>query len=184
VVGERSREFVGGLRAARPERLEHANRRRPQLTHGVGQLGQGGLVGAVEVVARQHGPGALGHPDPAGPARAAAGAGEHQGRRVAAGWELAADGLDRQRGQGHRADAGVALGAWLEAAPEPAGLVTGVDDLEDGQGAVEVDPAAAQTGQLPEPQAGAEEAEHVVPPEHRRACRPCHLRAIWSGHQR
>jgi hypothetical protein len=43
---------------------------------------------------------------------------------------MAADGLDYQPGEGHRADAGVALGAWLEAAAEPAGLITGETDLE------------------------------------------------------
>ena len=149
------------------ERLEHAGGGRPQLAGGVGQLGQGGLVGAVEVVARQHGPGALWHPGPAGAAGAAAGAGEDQGRWVAAGWQLAADGLDHQRGQGDLADAGVALGPGLEAAAEPAGLIAGVDDLEDGQGPVQVDAAAAQPGQLPEPQPGAEQAQHVVPPEQR-----------------
>jgi hypothetical protein len=50
VLGECGSELVGGLPAASSERLEHAGRRRPQLTGGVGQLGQRGLVGAVEVV--------------------------------------------------------------------------------------------------------------------------------------
>jgi hypothetical protein len=68
---------------------------------------------------------------------------------------------------GELADAGVALGSRLEAAAEPAGLVAGVDDLEDGQGAVQVDAAATQPGQFPEPQPGAEQAQHVVPPEQR-----------------
>ena len=66
MVGECGGELVGGLRAASSERLKHAGGGRPQLARGVGQLGQGGLVGAVEVVARQHGPGALWHPGPAG----------------------------------------------------------------------------------------------------------------------
>jgi hypothetical protein len=52
-------------------------------------------------------------------------------------------------GQGELADAGVALGPRLEAAAEPAGLITGVDDLEDGQGTIQVDATAAQPGQLP-----------------------------------
>jgi hypothetical protein len=52
------------------------------------------------------------------------------------------DGLDHQGGQGDFADAGVALGPRLEAAAEPAGLIAGVDDLEDRQGPVEVDAAA------------------------------------------
>jgi hypothetical protein len=49
VVGERCSELVGGLRAASSERLEHAGRGGPQLARGVGQLGQRGLVGTVEV---------------------------------------------------------------------------------------------------------------------------------------
>jgi hypothetical protein len=98
---------------------------------------------------------------------AAAGAKEDQGRRVATGWQLPADGLHHQRGQGNLADAGVALGTGLEAAAEPAGVIAGVNDLEHGQGAVQVDAAAAQSGQLPEPQSGAEQAQHVVPPEQR-----------------
>jgi hypothetical protein len=69
--------------------------------------------------------------------------------------------------KGKLADAGVALGPGLEAAAEPAGLIAGVDDLEHGQGPVEEDAAAAQPGQLPEPPAGAEQAQHVVPPEQR-----------------
>jgi hypothetical protein len=70
-------------------------------------------------------------------------------------------------GRGELADAGVALGPGLEAAAEPTGLIPGVDDLQHRQAPVEVDAAAAQPGQLPEPQPGAEEAEHVVPPEQR-----------------
>jgi hypothetical protein len=53
------------------------------------------------------------------------------------------DRLDHHGGQGHLADAGVALGAGLEAAAEPAGLVAGGTDLQDGHGPVEVDAAAA-----------------------------------------
>jgi hypothetical protein len=56
---------------------------------------------------------------------------------------LAADRLDDQRREGHRADAGVALGAWLEAAAEPAGLVAGGADLEHRDGAIEMDPTPA-----------------------------------------
>jgi hypothetical protein len=78
---------------------------------------------------------------------------------------LPADGLNHQRGQRQLPDAGVALGAWLEAAAElAAGLVAHLDDLEDGHRPVEVDPAAAQAGQLAEPQAGAQEDEDVIPP--------------------
>jgi hypothetical protein len=121
----------------------------------------------VQVVARQHSSGAAGHARPAALARAATGAGEHQVIGIAAWGELAADRLDHQRGQRYRADAGVALGAWLEATAEPAGLIAGGADLEHRQGSVEVDPAPAQPGQLAKAQAGAEQREHVVPPEQR-----------------
>jgi hypothetical protein len=94
VLGECGGELVGSLRAASSERLEDAGGGRPQLARGVGQLGQRGLVGAVEVVARQHSPDALWHPGPTGPSGAAARAGEDQGRRVAAVGQLAVDGLD------------------------------------------------------------------------------------------
>jgi hypothetical protein len=54
--------------------------------------------------------------------------------------------------RGSSPDAGVALGAGLEAATElAAGLVAHLDDLEDGHRPIEMDPAAAQPGQLPEP---------------------------------
>jgi hypothetical protein len=57
------------------------------------------------------------------------------------------------------------FGAAFEAATElAAGLVAHLDDLEDGHGPIEMDPAAAQAGQLTEPQAGAQEDEHVIPP--------------------
>ena len=55
---------------------------------------------------------------------------EQQVLRVAARGKLAADRLDHQRGQGHRTDAGIALGPGLEATAEPAGLIAdrvGVD---------------------------------------------------------
>ena len=35
------------------------------------------------------------------------------------------------------------LGRGLKPLPEPAGLISGIDDLEHGQGTVEVDAAAA-----------------------------------------
>jgi hypothetical protein len=116
-VGERGGEPVGGLWAARPERLEHAGGGGPQLAGGVGQLGQRRVVGAVEVVARQHGAGALWHPGPAVAAWAAARAGEDQGGRVAARWQLPADGRDDLGGQGKLADAGVTLGRGLKPLP-------------------------------------------------------------------
>jgi hypothetical protein len=53
----------------------------------------------------------------------------------------------------------------LKPLPELAtGLVAHLDDLEDGHRPVEVDPAAAQAGQLTEPQASAQEDEEVIPP--------------------
>jgi hypothetical protein len=92
-------------------------------------------------------------------------AGEDEDLRVGIGWVLPADGLDQQRGQRELPDAGVAFGAAFEAAPElAAGLVAHLHDLEDGHRLVEVDPAAAQAGQLPEPQASAQEDEDVIPP--------------------
>jgi hypothetical protein len=112
-----------------------------------------------------YGPGASWHPGPTGAAGAAARASEDQAGWVAAEWQLAADSLDDQRGQGDLADAGVALGSRLEAAAEPTGLIPGVDDLEHRQAPVEADTPAVQPGQLPEPQAGAEQTQHVVPPE-------------------
>ena len=96
---------------------------------------------------------------------AAARAGEDEDLWVGVGWELPADGLDHQRSERQLPDAGVALGAAFEAATElAAGLVAHLDDLEDGYRPVEVDPAAAQAGQLPEPQSGAQEDEDVIPP--------------------
>jgi hypothetical protein len=80
---------------------------------------------------------------------------------------LAADGLDHQRGQGHLADAGVALGPRLEATAEPAGLIAGGADVEHGPRSTEVDPTPAQPGQLTKAQAGAEQGGQVVPPEQR-----------------
>jgi hypothetical protein len=71
--------------------------------------------------------------------------------------------------RGHGADTGVALGPWLEATAEPAGLIAGGADLEHGHGTVEVDPTPAQAGQLAKAQAGAKQSEHVVPPEQREA---------------
>src|SRR4029453_12507051 len=95
---------------------------------------------------------------------AAAPAGENENLRVGVGWELPADGLDQQRGERQLPDAGVALGAGFEAAAElAAGLVAHLDDLEDGHRPVEVDPAAAQAGQLTEPQAGAQEDQDGIP---------------------
>jgi hypothetical protein len=102
-------------------------------------------------------------------AGAAAGAGEHEVLRVVAERELAADRLNNQGGEGYRADAGVALGSWLEPAAEPASLVASGTDLKHRQGPVEVDPAPAQPGQLAKAKAGAKQGEHVVPPEQREA---------------
>jgi hypothetical protein len=68
-------------------------------------------------------------------------------RRVGAG----GDRLDHQGREGHLADAGVALGAWLETAAEPAGLVVHVDHLEHRQWALQVDPPPTEPGELAEP---------------------------------
>jgi hypothetical protein len=79
------------------------------------------------------------------------GAGEDQVRWISPGWELPADRLGDRRGEGDLANAGVALGSWLEAAAVlAAGLVADLDDLEHGHRTVEVDAAAAQPGQLAE----------------------------------
>jgi hypothetical protein len=83
---------------------------------------------------------------------------------------LPADGLDDQRSQRQLPDAGVALGAALEAATElAAGRVAHLDDLEDGHRPIELDPAAAQASQLPEAQSSAQEDEDMIPPRQRHA---------------
>lgn len=133
----------------------------------------GALVDPAEVVPRQH------RPRAGGDTVAAARAGEHEDLWVRLGGELAADGLDQQRGRGELPDAGVALGAAFEAAAElAAGLVAHLDDLEDGHRPVEVDPAPGQAGQLAEPQAGAEEDEDVIPPGS--GMRPSSRPASWG----
>ena len=84
------------------------------------------------------------------------GAGEDKEVRVTVGWELPPDGLDHQRGEGQLPDAGIALGTGLEAATElPTGLVAHVHNLEDGNRPIEMDPPAAQAGQLAEAEASA-----------------------------
>jgi len=77
------------------------------------------------------------------PSRAAAGPGEQQDGGIGAGREPAADRLHDLGGEGDLADAGVALGAGFEAAPElAAGLVAHVNDLQGRDRLVEVDAAA------------------------------------------
>jgi hypothetical protein len=78
----------------------------------VAGAGDRALVDTAQVVPRQH------RPRADGDAVAAARAGEDEDVRVGVGWVLAADGLDQQRGQRELPDAGVALGAALEAAAE------------------------------------------------------------------
>jgi hypothetical protein len=118
------------------------------------------LVDAAEVVPGQHGPRARRD------AVAASRAGEDGEVGVAVRWELPADGLDHQSSERQLPDAGVALGAGFEAAAELAtDLVAHVDDLEGGHGPIEMDPAAAQAGQLTEPQSCSEKGEDVIPPE-------------------
>jgi hypothetical protein len=116
--GQSSGELVDTLGPAVAQGLQHPPCCRSERDSQVGQLGQGALVGTAEVVTGQHGAGAPGHARPTAPAGTATGAGEHQVLRVVAGWELAADRLDHDGGEGHRADTGVALGARLEAAPK------------------------------------------------------------------
>src|SRR6266536_2872847 len=111
----------------------------------VGQVGActapGAAVQAAEVVPRQQRPRAGGH------AVATSRTGEDQGVGVAA------------RGERELPDAGVAFRPGFETTAEPAGLVARVDHLEYGGGSVEVDPAAAQPGQLSEAQARPEEGD-------------------------
>src|SRR5512132_987595 len=163
------RELLGGEGAVVAEGPEDAGGGRPEPGGGrVGELGQGAVVGAAEGVPRQHCAGALLDPGAAALSRAAAGPGEQQGGGIAAGWEPAADRLNHLGGQGDLADAGVALGAGLEAAAEvAAGLVAHVDDLQGGDGLGEVDAAAVQAGEFADVQAGAEQGGDVVPPEQR-----------------
>jgi hypothetical protein len=89
---------------------------------GVGDPGDGGVVGAVEVVAGQRCPSA-------GRDATAAGPGEHQRVRGAAVGELAGDGVGDLTGERHHADAGGALGPVFVAAAEPAGLIADLEDL-------------------------------------------------------
>jgi hypothetical protein len=121
------------------------------------------VVGAAEVVPRQHCAGALLDSWAAALAWAAAGAGEQQGGRIAAGREPAADRLHHLGGQRDLADAGIALGPWFEAATELAAcLVANVDDLHRRDGLVEVDTAAVQAGELADTQAGAEQSDDAA----------------------
>jgi hypothetical protein len=75
----------------------------------VGQLGQGALVGAMQVVPSQHRAGAPGGAWPAAAAGAATGAGEDQVLGVVTWWELAADRLNHQ---GADDSGGRAEAAW------------------------------------------------------------------------
>jgi hypothetical protein len=119
-------------------------------------------------VPRHHGAGALLDPGATALSGAATGPGEQQGRGIAAGREPATDRLHHLGRQGDLADAGVALGAGLEAAAELAArLVAHVHDLQGRDGLVEVDAAAVQAGELADAQAGAEQGDDVIPPEQR-----------------
>jgi hypothetical protein len=119
------------------------------------------VVEAAKTVARQDRPCANGHAVPA------AGTGKDKSVRAGIGRQLTANRLDHQRSQWDLADAGVALGLGLEAIAEPTGLVTGVDHLQDRDRPIKVDPTRAQAGELPESEPGAEQTQHVVPPEQR-----------------
>jgi hypothetical protein len=98
---------------------------------------------------------------------AAAGTGEHQHIRVGAGRELPADRLDHPEGERDLADAGVALGAGLEAAAEPVGLVAHVHDLEHGRFLLEVDASAPEPGPAHRSAGRSQQGQHMVPPEQR-----------------
>jgi hypothetical protein len=82
------------------------------------RVGQGAVVGAVEVMPRQHRAGAPLDPGATALAGIAAKASEQQGGGIAAGREPAAHHLDHLRRQGDLTDAGVALGPLFEAAAE------------------------------------------------------------------
>jgi hypothetical protein len=113
------------------------------------RVGQGAVVGAVEVMPRQHRAGAPLDPGATALAGTAAKASEQQGGGIAAGREPAAHHLDHLRRQGDLTDAGVALGPLFEAAAELAAcLVANVDDLQGGDGLVEADALAVQAGEL------------------------------------
>ena len=112
----------------------------------VGDPGDRGAVGAVEVVAGQLGPGS------GRDAVAAAGSGEDECAWGAAVGELAGDGVGDLAGERDDADAGGALGPVLVAAAELAGLVADLEDLQAPGG--EVDPVGAQAEQLPGAEAG------------------------------
>jgi hypothetical protein len=63
-------------------------------------------------------------------------------------------------GHGYHSDTGQALGFGLEAAPEPAGLIADLDDLDPAQ--LGEDAAAAQPKQLAAAQPGTDLDEEVV----------------------
>ena len=103
-------ELLGTERATVAQRRQGAGGGRAEPGGGrVGELGQRAVVGAAEVVARQHRPGALPHPRATTLARAATWPGEQDGGGVAAGRKAAADRLHDLGGQGNLTDAGIAL---------------------------------------------------------------------------
>src|SRR5215211_221962 len=120
---------------------------------GPGRLDRG-LVDPPQVGGGQRRPGTVRD------AVAATGPGEDQVLGTGAGGELAGDRFADLVAHGHHAHAGQALGLGLEAAPEPAGLIADLDDLDAAQ--LREDPAAAQPQQLPATQAGADLNEEVV----------------------
>jgi hypothetical protein len=73
---------------------------------------------------------------------------------------LAGDGLPDLLAHRHHADAGRALGFGLEAAPEPAGLITNLDDLNAPQ--LRVHAAPTQPEQLATAQPRTDLGEEVV----------------------
>ena len=161
---ELDRELFGGKGTVVAEDPKDAGGGRPQPGRGwVGELGRGAVVGAAEVVPRQHRAGALLHAGAAALAGAAARPGEQQGGGIAAGREPAADGLDHLGREGDLTDAGVALGRGLKPLPNWLRLIAHIDDLQDWDGLGEVDAAAVQAGELADAQTGTEERTVDVP---------------------
>src|SRR5829696_1186306 len=118
-VGTQKRgELLGGDGSVVAEHPEDAGGGRAESGGGrVGQLGQGPMVGAAEVVPRQHRSTALPDPGATAVAGTAAGSGEQKGsgdrcRAGAGGGSPRAPG-----GRGDLADAGVALGPGLKPLP-------------------------------------------------------------------
>ena len=154
-AGDSAADRLGGLAGTGvAERPQHPLWGVGQGGGRVGDPGDGGVVGAMEVVAGQLGPGS------GRDAVATAGSGEDQRAWGAAVGELAGDGVGDLAGERDDADAGGALGPVLVAAAELASLVADLEDLQAPGG--EVDPVGAQAEQLPGAEPGPDQADEVV----------------------